>query len=106
MRHAVDAPVGVAVLVADGDGEAAVVGAHQVDHLVAVVARQRQHRALARVRRPVLALLACNKRTRIEFHREAQHHNKPMPRPQRPTRSRATATWLFTKANKVDTVTR
>jgi len=56
VRHAVDAPLGVTVLVADGDGEAAVIGAHQVDDLVAVVARQRQRRPFARVRRPVLAL--------------------------------------------------
>ena len=59
VRHAVDAPLGVTVLVADGDGEAAVIGAHQVDDLVAVVARQRQRRPFARVRRPVLALFTC-----------------------------------------------
>ena len=56
MGHAIDAPVRVAVLVADGDGEAAVVGAQQIDHLAAVVARQRQRRTLARVRRPILPL--------------------------------------------------
>ena len=33
-RHAVDAPVGVAVLVADGDGEPAVVGPDHLDRLV------------------------------------------------------------------------
>ena len=60
VRHAVDAPLGVTVLVADGDGEAAVIGAHQVDDLVAVVARQRQRRPFARVRRPVLALFTCS----------------------------------------------
>ena len=59
VRHAVDVPLGVTVLVADGDGEAAVIGAHQVDDLVAVVARQRQRRPFARVRRPVLALFTC-----------------------------------------------
>ena len=37
-RHAVDAPVGVAVLVADGDAEAAVVGADHLDGAAAVIA--------------------------------------------------------------------
>ena len=59
MRHAVDGPVRVAVLVADCDGETAVVGPQQVDHLVVVAARQRQRRAFARVRRPVLSLVTC-----------------------------------------------
>ena len=52
MAHAVDAPVGVAVLVADGDGEAAEVGSHQVDHL-ALLAAEGEVRLLTRVRRPV-----------------------------------------------------
>lgn len=60
MRHAVDAPVGVTVLVTNGDRKAAVVGSQQVDHLPAVVARQRQRRPFARVRRPVLPLFCCN----------------------------------------------
>ena len=59
MRHAIDAPVGVAVLVANRDGEASVIGSQQVDDFAAVVARQRQRRSLARVRRPVLALVRC-----------------------------------------------
>jgi hypothetical protein len=59
MRHAVDGPVCVSVLVADGDGEAAVVGAQEVDHFVVFAARQRQHGPLARVRRPVLSLVTC-----------------------------------------------
>lgn len=57
MRHAVDGPVRVSVLVADGDGKTAVVGSQQVDHLVVVAARQRQHRSFARVRRPVFSLI-------------------------------------------------
>ena len=59
MRHAVDGPVRVSVLVADGDGEAAVVCAQEVDHFVVFAARQRQHGPLARVRRPVLSLVTC-----------------------------------------------
>lgn len=59
MRHAVDGPVRVAVLVADGDGKAAVVGAQEVDHLVVFAARQRQHGTLTRVRRPVFSLVTC-----------------------------------------------
>ena len=51
--HAVDGPLGVAVLVADGDGEATVVGPDQVDDVVAVAAHV-QRRTLASVRRPVL----------------------------------------------------
>ena len=65
--HAVDGPVGVAVLVADGDREAAVVGPQQVDHLPGVVARQRQRRPLARVRRPVLPLFCCNNKTKQKY---------------------------------------
>lgn len=59
MRHAVDGPVRVAVLVADGDGKTAVVGSQQVDHLVVVAARQRQRRSFARVGRPVFSLITC-----------------------------------------------
>ena len=61
MRHAVDAPISVAMLVANGDGETAVVGPQQVDHLSGVVARERQRGALARVGRPVLPLFSCKK---------------------------------------------
>ena len=53
-RHAVDAPVGEAVAVADGDGEAAVVGAHNLDHRVPRLARDLQRLTLAPVRRLVL----------------------------------------------------
>ena len=62
MRHAVDGPLRVAVLVADGDGEAAVVGPQQVDHLAAAVcaARQVQHGSLASVRCPVFPLITCS----------------------------------------------
>lgn len=38
VRHAVDGPLSVAVLVADGYGKAAVVCPQQVDHLSATVA--------------------------------------------------------------------
>ena len=55
-RHAVDAPVRVAVVVADGDGEAAVVGPDDVQEL-ALLAGAGQPRALARVRRQVRRLL-------------------------------------------------
>ena len=51
--HAVDAPRGVALLVADGDGESAVVGSHQVN-LLAVLAFDLQARSLAPVLRPPL----------------------------------------------------
>lgn len=50
--HAVDGPLGVAMLVADGDAEAAVVGPDEVDH-VTRVALHVEGGALARVRRPV-----------------------------------------------------
>lgn len=51
MRHAVDAPVRVPVLVADGDGEAAVVGADHLDGLAFCrVARDEHLFALALVR--------------------------------------------------------
>ena len=61
-RHAVDAPVGEAVAVADGNGEAAVVGAHHLDDGLARLARDLQRLALAPVRRLVLGpvgVLAC-----------------------------------------------
>ena len=61
-RHAVDAPVGDALVVADRDGEAAVVGAHHLDHRVARLARDLQRLALASVRRLVFCpvrILAC-----------------------------------------------
>ena len=51
--HAVHAPRRVALLVADGDGEAAVVGAHQID-LLALLALDLQARTLAPVLRPPL----------------------------------------------------
>ena len=70
VRHAVDRPVRVAVLVADRDREAAVIGAHQTDHLSCLAARERQRRALARVRRPVLALF-----TYISTRKETRHVN-------------------------------
>jgi hypothetical protein len=52
-RHAVDAPLRVAVHVADGDGEAAVVGANHLDGLVAA-ALDEQLVALASVGRAIL----------------------------------------------------
>ena len=63
--HAVDAPVGEAVAVADGDGEAAVVGAHHLDHRVRRLARDLQRLPLAPVRRLVsrpVGVLACKVR--------------------------------------------
>lgn len=54
-RHAVDGPLGVAVVVADGDGEASVVGPDEVD-LLARPAGDGQRLALARVRRVVARL--------------------------------------------------
>ena len=51
--HAVDAPGRVALLVADGDGEAAIVGSHQVD-LLAFLALDFQARTFAPVLRPPL----------------------------------------------------
>lgn len=59
MRHAVDGPIRVSVLVADGDGETAVIGTKEVDHFVVFAARQRQHGTLTRVRRPVFSLVTC-----------------------------------------------
>lgn len=56
--HAVDGPLGVAMLVADGDAEAAVVGPDEVDH-VTRVALHVEGGALARVRRPVARPLEC-----------------------------------------------
>ena len=50
--HAVDAPVGDALVVADGDGEAAVVGPHQVDG-GALLAGDVQDGALAAILRPL-----------------------------------------------------
>ena len=64
MAHAVDAPVGVAVLIADGYGEAAEVGAHQVDHLT-LLAAEGQVGALARVRRPVAGTSCGQTRERV-----------------------------------------
>lgn len=58
-RHAVDGPLRVAVVVADGDGEAAVVGPDEVD-LLARPARDGQCLALARVGRVVPRLLWKN----------------------------------------------
>ena len=51
--HAVDAPRRVALLVADGDGEAAIVGTYQID-LLALLALDLQARTLAPVLRPPL----------------------------------------------------
>ena len=51
--HTIHAPRRVALLVADGDGEAAVVGAHQID-LLALLALDLQARTLAPVLRPPL----------------------------------------------------
>lgn len=59
--HAVDGPLSVAMLVADGDAEAAVVGSDEVDD-VARVAVHVERRALARVRRPVPRPLCGAKR--------------------------------------------
>lgn len=56
-RHAVDAPLRVAVIVADGDGEAAVVGADQMDQL-AVLTLDLQSLAFARVGRVVAGLFS------------------------------------------------
>jgi hypothetical protein len=58
--HAVDAPRRVALLVADGDGEAAVVGSHQVD-LLPLLALDFQARTLAPVLRPPLRTVSLGK---------------------------------------------
>ena len=50
--HAVDAPVGLAVFIADGDGEAAVVGADDLNVLIALLALDHQLLALAGVASP------------------------------------------------------
>lgn len=59
MRHAIDGPVRVSVLIANGNGETAIVGPEQVDHLVVFTARQRQHGTLTRVCRTVFSLVTC-----------------------------------------------
>ena len=51
-RHAVDAPEGVAVLVTDGDGEAAIVCSDDLNVLVRLLALDHQLLALAGVARP------------------------------------------------------
>ena len=56
--HAVDAPLVVAVVIADGDGEPAVISADQVD-VAPVATLDGQGLALARVRRLVLG--RCSK---------------------------------------------
>jgi len=78
MRHAVDAPISVAMLVANGDGETAVVGPQQVDHLSGVVARERQRGALARVGRPVLPLFS---RSSGVGHGVQRHKQQPEENP-------------------------
>ena len=35
-RHTVDAPVGLAIVVADGDAEPAIVGSHDLDRLLGI----------------------------------------------------------------------
>ena len=35
-RHTVDAPVGLAIVVADGDAESAIVGSHDLDRLLRI----------------------------------------------------------------------
>lgn len=50
--HAVDGPLSVAMFVANGDAEAAVVGSDKVDH-VSRFAVHVERRAFTRVRRPV-----------------------------------------------------
>ena len=58
--HAVDAPVGVADVVADRDGEAAKVGAYQVDGRPAL-ALDVQRRALAPVLGPLVETQTWNR---------------------------------------------
>lgn len=62
-RHAIDAPVRVAVVVADRDGEAPVVGPYQV-YLLPILALELQCLALASIRR-VVARLFCNTKAYI-----------------------------------------
>ena len=50
--HAVDAPVRLAVVIADGDGEPAVVGADDLDVLLGLLALDQQLLALAGVPSP------------------------------------------------------
>ena len=50
-RHTVDAPVGLAVVVADGDAEPAIVGSHDLDRLLRI-AGHHQFVPFARVSSP------------------------------------------------------
>jgi hypothetical protein len=60
-RHTVDGPVGAALVVADGDAEPAVVGAHNLDELPGPAANL-QLLALAGVTSPDAGVvLSCNK---------------------------------------------
>ena len=68
-RHAVYAPVGVAVLVANGYGEASKVGPDNLDRFVRL-ARYREVLALASIRRLVFGsvrTLTCKKRRKINL---------------------------------------
>ena len=68
-RHTVDAPVGLAVVVADGDAEPAVVGAHDLDRLLRI-ASHHQLVPFARVSSPYGRLTrgfaACEKGQELE----------------------------------------
>ena len=68
-RHTVDAPVGLAVVVADGDAEPAVVGAHDLDCLLRI-AGHHQLVSFARVSSPYGRLTrgfaACEKGQKLE----------------------------------------
>lgn len=62
-RHAVDAPLRVAVVVADGYREATVIGTDQMDQL-AVFTLDLQRLAFARVGRVIAGLFCENKQNR------------------------------------------
>jgi hypothetical protein len=63
-RHTVDGPVGAALVIADGDAEPAVVGAHDLNELPGPTAHL-QLLALAGVARPDAGVvLSCNTKSR------------------------------------------